>query len=208
MADVEESAVPMHTYETQAGPLPVKARVALVGLVAWAVLLVAFGPQLLRPAGAGGPGGAAAVEQGGVTFVAEDGRFRATFPSRPSRTQEPQEDPTNVIYETVVGKGSVGVLFSDFGADSLSAGREAFLRAYVDAWVDGKGTLVSSSGAAMEGNPALDFRYQAKDGRVFGRALVVGTEHPRVYLFLTTSDPSPELKAAYDRLIETFTLTG
>jgi hypothetical protein len=193
--------------QTAYQPPAVKGRLALLALALWAVGLIGFGPTLIREAvDANRAQRAADAEQ--VTYEIPEGGFSAIFPAEPTRSEKKDAERPLIAYQSRIpgDEGAIGVAVSPWPGETDGTATDS-LRAYALAWAEAKGTLVTSSEASVQGNPAMDMVIDAEDGRLFVRMIHVSDPEPRQYLLLTSEDPSPALKEAFNRMVTSFRLT-
>jgi hypothetical protein len=187
-------------------PHPAKGRLALAGLVIWAMGFLSFGPPLIRQA-LDTSGDAPATSSKGVSFRNETDGFSVTLPSQPERTVDSASDGSLVVYNASVGRGSLLIVASDWPGDAPVSPAEG-LHQFVTTWAKAEGKLVSTAEITVQGRTALDVLVDTPKGRMFGRVMYVDGPQPRLFLLQTTNGPSSALKAAYDRMIATFRLDG
>jgi hypothetical protein len=143
-----------------------------------------------------------------VLFTSEEGRFTAEFPAEPKRTETAGANGLTSVQlaSATDDEGVARVTFADI--EVAPGGEQGFLTAAADRAVGDRGArLVSKRLTAMYGNPAIDFVVAEKEGsETVGRILLVGTGQARAYGLI--SERNSVTETAYDRLLETFTLTG
>lgn len=188
--------------------IPLKGRLALVGLVVWALALPVLGTRILSGIGSTDLGGGDSVEDGYAFGSAEAG-FRAVFPTQPEQTLL-KSDPKTVSYVSATNRGGVVAVW--YAETTVEPGREeAHLRALVDQQAQEGGQRVESAMAGtFLGHPSMDYRLAGGDGPLVGREVLVGTgDGARLYLLLASPGTDPErTEDAYQRLLETFRLEG
>ena len=188
----------------------------LVALAAWAVLLAVGIPLWLRSdrsaaaaIGRTPPAAQASAQtQGPVLFTSEEGRFTAEFPAEPKRTETTSENGLTSV-QLASATDDDGVARVTYADIAVAPGEEqAFLTSAADRAVGDRGArLVSKRLTVMHGSPAIDFAVAEKSGsETVGRIVLVGTGQARAYGLI--SERKSVTETAYDRLLETFTLTG
>lgn len=206
----------MHAQPPRPVRTPVRTSVLLAALAAWAVLLAVGIPLWLRSDGSSAavigrttpPGRASGQARAPVVFTSEEGRFTAEFPAEPERTETTNAKGLRSVQlaSATERDGVARVTFADI--DVAPGEAEAFLTGAADRAVgDRGGRLVSKRLTVMQGNPAVDFVVAEKEGsETVGRIVLAGTGQARAYALI--SERRSVTETAYDRLLETFTLTG
>jgi hypothetical protein len=196
-------------------------RLLLVALAAWAVTLVVGIPMWLQgdvtSFRGGKPAGPVVKEDlnkvDPKVFTSSDGRFSAEFPSTPVRTvaKTTTSDGTElkqVNFSSTTEHGAVVVKYMDFEG----TGNQDAVRVLLDvgpsmAVKDGK--VTSREFVSVGEHSAVDFAVETSDKeKLLGRVVVVGAEDFRMYTLIAGPVDVKESKAAYERLIKTFTLEG
>jgi hypothetical protein len=185
-------------------PSPVKGRIAAAALVAWIGLLLVGAPQMFKAIDRAGTSSGASEA---VVFTSEEGRFRAEFPSEPKRSTVAGKTDEVVFTSTLEDDNVVSAQYLELGGEPKDA--EVLLRTIRDDVVAKKGTVRSSETLTAYGHPAMDFAVGSGRDELLGRAVVVSDgEASRLYLIQAATVEEPAVERAYERLIETFTLTG
>jgi hypothetical protein len=203
----------VHAY----APRPVRARIVLVALAAWAALLAIGIPLWLKtdrsaaelPVKAAASGVDAYAP---VRFTSDEGRFSAEFPSKPVRSEVTSHvadgDIRQVNFSSASDRGVVAIKYRDFIGTLQDADTGRILDA-APATVMKGGTVESTTPTTAYGSPGVDFVVKGADGeRLLGRIVLAGTENPRLFTLVAGPMDIEGAKAAYDRLLETFTLEG
>ncbi len=138
-----------------------------------------------------------------VAYSADDGRFKAEFPSAPTREENPVSvaglDLVIVTYSTQTKKDALTVGYTDYPevADPAQV---------LDGAADGSasnvgGTIESKTDTTFLGHPAKDVVISTSDAGVYERIFLVDN---RLYMLIGVAQAGRP--AAYDRLLETFAL--
>jgi hypothetical protein len=156
------------------------------------------------------PSAGAAGASAPVRFVSDEGRFIAEFPSEPVRSEVTSHaadgDVRTVFFSSVTDHGAVVVKYRDFVGTLKDADTSRILGAATGNAVK-DGTVESTTPVTAYGSPGVDFVVRQTDGStVLGRVVLVGVNNPRMFTLVAGPVQLEEAKAAYDHLLETFTL--